>query len=195
VEEGSVAEAEIERAIVAHLVRPGVTTRNQASPSGWTSSIVRGGPGADPATIRMQRTRAFPACQMHQVGFTNHKGAKMEGVIRTWREDDGTWAVGPVGGGSADGHPRRSHPWVNFAAGYGATGLAAGGRVIGEGAAQARSVRLTFANGITSEDIVESGIVLFFEDRELTFPAQVSIVGKDGELLAGHEAFELFASR
>ena len=113
-----VSETNAEAAIVATLSRePVAVAPGSTGPGGWTSSIVGGGPGADPATIVFHRTRVLPTCQMHAVAFSNHRGLPVEWIVRTWQEPDGTWMVAPVGGGSIGGAPRRSTPWVNFAAG------------------------------------------------------------------------------
>ena len=180
-----------ETAIVAHLIRaPAVTSTSQPSPGGWTSSTAGGGgPGADPATIVFQRTRMLPSCQMRQVGFINHRGIPEELVIRTWQEPNGTWVVAPCGGGSP-GPSRRTKPWINFAAGFGAHGFTAGGNIEGTGSEHARSVRLTFADGYTIDDTVENGIVLFFEPIQVAFPADVEILDENGGRLANYKEFD-----
>jgi len=187
-----VSDTEMHMAIVAHLVREPVVIRtSRVSPSGWMSATGGGGgPGADPATIVFQKTRVLPTCQMHQVGFTNHRGIPEEMVIRTWQDPDGSWAVAPCGGGSP-GPSRRSKPWVNFAAGFGADGFTAGGRIVGIGSAQAHLVRLTFADGFTMEDLEQDGVVLFFEPRRVVFPADVAILDRHGNLLANYQAFDV----
>jgi hypothetical protein len=187
-----VAEPEAEKAIVARLIEePGVTAdTGRAGPSGWTAStVVGGGPGADPSSIVFQRTRMLPTCQMHQVSFTNHRGRPMELVIRTWQDPDGTWVVAPVGGGWR-GPSHRTKPWVNFTAGFGVHGFTAGGNVEGLGSEQAHLVRLTFADGFTTEDTAEHGIVLYFEPRSVTFPADVHIFDSRGVLLVAYREFD-----
>jgi hypothetical protein len=189
------AVTEVEEAIVAHLVRqPGVRSAGRPSPSGWVSHTGgHGGPGADPDSIAFQKTRQLPTCQMHQVAFINFRGIPMELVIRTWQERDGTWIVAPVGGGSPGGS-RRQRPWVNFTAGFGASGFAAGGNVEGLGAEQAKHVRMTFADGFVLADSVDSGIVLFFEPRTMAFPAEVEILDAEGSVLAVYRAFDELVS-
>ena len=188
------AETEERKAIVAHLVKePGVPTGvGRTNPGGWTSSIVvGGGPGADPSTIVFERTRVLPTCHMHCVGFTNHRGRPEVSVIRTWRTAEGSWVVAPVGGGGR-GPSRRPEPWVNFTAGSGPHGFTAGGWIEGTGSEKARSVRLAFADGLVMEDAAENGIVLFFEPRAVTFPADVEILDARGVRLAFHKAFDGF---
>lgn len=187
-------ETEAQQAIRAHLVKaPGVTTTGGTG-GGWTSSIVvGGGTGADPATIVFQKTRVLPTCQLRQVAFTGHRGLPMELVIRTWQEPDGSWVVAPVGGGSGKG-PRRPRPWVNFAAQFGAQAFTAGGNVEGTGSDQASSVRLTFADGLTAEDTVDNGKVLFFEPCQVALPAEVEILDERGGQLAKYTAFDGFSS-
>ncbi len=187
-----VFETDAEAAVVATLSRAPVDAAPPRStgPGGWTSSIAGGGPGADPATIVIQRTRVVPTCQMHAVAFRNHRGLQVEWIVRTWQEPDGAWVVAPVGGGSLGGAPRRSRPWVNFAAGFSPHEFTAGGHVEGDGSEHAVKVRLRFNGDLTMEDVVENGIVLFFEPRCPSFPAQVDIFDGRGGLLASYEEFD-----
>jgi len=188
------AETEELQAIVAHLVKePGVTTSvSQPGPAGWTSStVVGGGPGADPSTIVFERTRVLPSCHMHSVSFTSHRGLAEVLVIRTWQDPDGSWAIAPIGGGGR-GPSRRSKPWVNFTAGFGPDGFAAGGDVEGTGSEMARTVRLTFADGLVMEDAVENGVVLFFEPVGVSFPADAEILDARGGRLARYKVFDGF---
>ena len=182
---------EVEEAIVAHLVRqPGVRSASRPGPSGWVASTGgQGGPGADPDSIAFQKTRQLPTCQMHQVAFTNFREIPVELVIRTCLEPDGTWIVSPTGGGSP-GPSRRQEPWVNFTAGFGAEGFSAGGNVEGNGAEQAKLVRMTFADGFVLVDTVDNGIVLFFEPRGMAFPADVEILDAKGSMLASYREFD-----
>jgi hypothetical protein len=56
-------------------------------------------------------------------------------------------------------------------------------------------VRLIFADGLTMEDTVENGIVLFCEPRGVSFPADVRILDDQGTLLASYKAFDDFPFR
>ena len=98
--------------------------------------------------------------------------------------------VAPVGGGSPEGAPHRTTPWVNFAAGFGPDGFTAGGHVEGDGSEHAVTVRLSFNDGRTMEDTVENGVVLFFGTGAPAFPARVDILDGRGTLLANYEEFE-----
>ena len=62
--------------------------------------------------------------------------------------------------------------------------------MIGDGAEQAHLVRLTFADGATIEDRVDSGVVLFFTSPGVAFPASVEILGAAGDVLAGYDDFD-----
>jgi len=161
---------EAEQAIVAHLTRR---------------------PRADPDTIEFQKVRLLATCEMHQVAFTNHREYRMEYIIRTWRTPGGTWVVAPIGGGSR-GPSRRQEPWVNFTAGWGDDGFTAGGRVEGIGSEQSHLVRLTFADGLILTDTVDDGIVLFFEPRAVSFPADVQIEDVQASLIASYKEFDQF---
>jgi hypothetical protein len=132
-----------EQAAFDHLVAEAgpVTWTSPASPGGWAASTRGGeGDGADPATVRFVKSRVFPSCQLHEVDFATHDGQARHMLVRTWQEPDGSWVAVPVGGGGG-GEPRRSRPWVNFAAGWNAQQFAAGGHVTGQGAEAARVVR------------------------------------------------------
>lgn len=189
--EAMMSETDVETAIVAHVARePAVAATSSTGSGGWTTSIVGGGLGADPATVVIQKTRVLPTCQVHSVAFTNHRGVAVEWVIRTWQSPDGSWVVAPVGGGSVGGAPHRNNPWINFAAALGPDGFTAGGRIEGSGSEHAAEVRLLFNDDFTMDDVVQNGIVLFFEPRGLTLPADAEIFDRQGRLLARYKEFD-----
>jgi hypothetical protein len=180
-----------EQAVVDHLTAgPGpVTWIGPRSPGGWVASTRGGGGlGADPATIRFRKTRAFADCQLHEVEFTGRDGRQERWLVRTWQGPGGSWMADPIGGGSGAG-PYRSKPWVNFAAQWGADRFAAGGEVIGQGAEAAHLVRLVFADGTRLEDELENGIVLFLASPGVPFPAAVEILNESGEVLSEYNEF------
>jgi len=190
-----VIQDEMRAAVIAHLVERTTATEDgdQAGRRGWTSSIRRAdGPGADPATIELVKTKSFPTCQLHEVDYINHKGWSMHVLIKTWQAEDGTWKVHPHGGGAGP-HPRRSHPWVNICAGFGPQDFTGGGHVVGDGAEKAASVRLTFANDIVIEDTIDNGVVLFYEPHNVVMPTDVTIVDDGGNVLATYQEFTAFS--
>jgi hypothetical protein len=131
-----VSLTEAEQAVAEYLAaEPGpVTWTGPPGLSGWAATIPPGGgEGADPATVRFSKSRAFPGCQLHQVEFTNHNGHPQRLLVRTWQQADGTWVADPIGGGGG-ADPYRPRPWVNFAAAWSAELFAAGGTVTGNGA-------------------------------------------------------------
>lgn len=191
------ARTEAQKAVADHLAKKTTVTRREGrpSPSGWTSSTVyAGSQGADTSTIEFVKTKVFPVCELHQVNFANHEGRSMGLLVKTWQNDDGTLTVWPVGGGEGGNRLRRSRPWVNFAAGFGADGFVGGGWVIGDGSEQASSVRLAFANGVTIEDTVDRGVVLFFEPRRVVTPAIVDILDGKGLTLVTYQEFGSIAN-
>jgi hypothetical protein len=180
-----------EQAVVDHLAaEPGpVTWVSPPSPGGWVAQERSGGgEGADPATVRFRKSRAFPGCQLHQAEFVTRGGQPQHMLVRTWQEPDGSWVADPIGGGGGAG-PHRTRPWVNFAAGWNTDLFAAGGQVIGDGAEAAHLVRLTFADGTTLADLVNNGVVLFFASPGVAFPARVEILGGAGDVLAEYDEF------
>jgi len=190
-----VTEEGMREAVVTHLVRRPAPTENndQAGGRGWSSSNRSGGgPGADPVTIQFVKTRSFPTCQLHWVSFVNHRGWTMHDLIKTWEGPEGAWRVHVLGGGAGP-DPHRSRPWVNFCAGFGPRDFTGGGRVVGDGAERAASVRLRFTNDILIEDTVDDGVVLFFEPRAVVSPADVSVVDGNGVTLVSYPAFGDFA--
>jgi hypothetical protein len=82
---------------------------------------------------------------------------------------------------------------VNFCAGLGPQEFLGGGHVVGDGAEEASSVRLTFANDILIEDTVDNGVVLFFEPRAVVAPADVSVFDRDGATLRSYQELGDFA--
>jgi len=183
-------------AVVAHLVQRSEAAEGatQAGRSGWTSSVSYGrGEGADSATIDFVKTKSFSSCQLHSVTFINHRGWTMHDLIKTWQEPDGEWRVHVLGGGAGP-DPHRNSPWVNFCAGFGPLDFSGGGHVVGDGAEQASSVRLTFANDVVLEDTVDNGVVLFFEPRAVVGPADVTVLDGDGTRLVSYREFGDFAA-
>jgi hypothetical protein len=179
-----------EQAVLDHLAaKPGpVTWVSPPSPGGWAASARDGGgAGADPATVRFVKSRAFPGCQLHEVDFATRDGQAQHMLVRTWQEPDGSWVASPIGGGG--GQPYRSRPWVNFAAGWNAHLFAAGGHLTGQDAETAHLVRLTFADGTTIEDVPDNGVVLFYASPGVVFPARVEILTAAGDLLAEYNEF------
>jgi hypothetical protein len=179
-----------EQAVADHLAAaPGPLT--QASPpssGGWVATAHSGGAGADPATVRFRKSRAFPGCQLHEVEFATRGGQPQHMLVRTWQKPDGSRVAAPIGGGGGAG-PYRTRPWVNFAAQWNTDLFAAGGQVIGEGAGAAHSVQLTFADGTALADGVDNGVVLFFASPGVAFPARVEILGGTGDVLAEYDEF------
>jgi hypothetical protein len=183
---------EAQQAAFDHLIaQPGPVTRaSPPSPGGWAASIRDGGgEGADPATVRFVKSRAFPGCQLHEADFATRDGQARHMLVRTWQRPGGTWVADPIGGGSGEPEPYRSGPWVNFAAGWNTQQFAAGGHVTGQEAQAARLVRLTFADGTTIEDTVDNGVVLFFASPGVTLPAKVAILGTADNVLAEYDEF------
>jgi hypothetical protein len=113
-------------------------------------------------------------------------------LYKTWQEPDRGWRVHILGGGAGP-DPYRDRPWVNFCAGFGPQDFSGGGHVVGDGAEEALSVRLTFANDILIADTVDNGVVLFFEPRAVVGPADVSVFGRDGVRLVSYQEFGDFA--
>lgn len=64
--------------------------------------------------------------------------------------------------------------------------------MIGNTAEEARSVRLSFADGTTAEDAVDDAIVLFYVTPGVDFPAEVVILGDQGAVLAAYDEFDTF---
>ncbi len=82
---------------------------------------------------------------------------------------------------------------MNFCAGFGSQDFSGGGHVVGDGAEEATSVRLAFANDILIEDTVDNGVVLFFEPRVVVAPADVTVLDEMGATLVSYVEFGGFA--
>ncbi len=184
-------EGGMRAAVFAHLVEepdPSIDA-DRTGRRGWSSSIRdEGGPGADPATIEFVKTKDLSNRQLHEVDYVSHRGWTMHALIETRQEQDGTWTVHSLGGGAGPAL-RRSRPWVNLCAGIGPQSFTAGGHVEGDGAENAASVRLSFADGGEIEDTIDNGVVLFFEPRAIVAPVDVSILDGDGGVLATYQEF------
>lgn len=65
-----------------------------------------------------------------------------------------------------------------------------GGRVIGTDSERAARARLRFADGMTLEDSVEAGVVLFISEAPVRLPATIEIFDGTGTRLTMYDAFK-----
>lgn len=182
-----------QQAVVDFLVaEPGPKSEMAEAPShqGWMSTVGRGRKlGADPSTVRIQKSRGFGASELHSVAFATRNGLVMTSLVRTLLDDNGAISVAPIGGGSDD-VLYRDLPWVNFVAQWTSTSFRGGGAVIGTGAEAVHLVRITFANGTIAEDAVDSGIVLFEALGPITFPAGTELLDGSGVQIRSYTEFD-----
>ncbi len=178
--------------IVDWLIRPSVLISESKAlgEGGWRGQIRQGGHDADPATIRFLKERSIPGRQIHSVVFESlmdGRRLKMQQIIQVIQDDNGGWHTrGGAGGGAEDG-PIREHPWVNLAGGGWPDDFYMGGPVIDNGLDIA-VVRLVTGNGLTIEDTVDDGIVLFLTNRKVELPIFSELYDRAGGLAARHEA-------
>jgi hypothetical protein len=177
--------------IIEALTRPaGKRQVTGRSPGGWQSVRVTGGPfaTAERASIEFLKERQSANYRIYAVSYIDQEGRQHLDFMGIKRTDDGDWVRSGGAGGSGTG-PERDRPWVNFGGWWGPGIFGAGGRVIGIGGDQARRVELVFTDGTTIGDSVDSGLVLFIEERALQPPATARILGERGNLLAEHAVF------
>ena len=180
------------RAIIEWLSAPLGPLISQGPPSsgGWRSSIHgSGGEDADPGSIGFIKERAVPGHQLHFVRFNTRWGQQRQFVVGVVLQADGQWEVrGCAGGGGGD--PPRDHPWINFGAWGWPRFFCGGGRVIGVDAERAVRASLRFADGLSLDDSVDGGVVLFMSESSVRLPATVEIVDGTGSVLTSYEAFK-----
>jgi len=79
---------------------------------------------------------------------------------------------------------------VNFTAGFGAEGFFGRRNVEGNGAEQAKLVRMTFADGFVLVDTVDNGIVLFLRASRHGFSGRCRNLDAKGSMLASYREFD-----
>ena len=189
-------EQEPKQIIIEFLSLPPGALQPNNPPTGidqstWHPGELRsgGGPAARPTTIRFLQDRKLPNCQLHEVSFENEAGQEEHWLCCVQETSPGHWLF--VGGGNiaeAEHSPKRSHPWANLAGSLGKEVGWTGGRVLDNGL-DVVSVRLISENGVTLEDAVQNGLVLFVTDRWLERPLHVELYDRSGNLVGSHQAF------
>ncbi len=138
---------------------------------------------AQPESIHFGKARHTGHRSVYAVTFENQSGQGMRFVFAVRQDDTGAWHFGGGAGGSAEGSPRRGHPWVNLGGGGWPTDFYAGGCVLEHSGAVTR-VRLQTANGVTIEDTVDDeDTVLFLTEAEAQAPFVVELLDHTGRLV------------
>ena len=181
--------ADPKEVIVDWLVQPSVVISESRGEGGLVVGQVRqGGQEADPATIRFLKERSIPGRQIHAVAFESLMDGRRFNALWTVQliqDDSGNWQMRGGSGGGDDG-PIREHPWANLGGGGSPDEFCMGGRVIDNGLAIAR-VRLVTGNGLTPEDSVDDGLVLFLTDQRVELPIHTELYDRPGVPVARHE--------
>jgi hypothetical protein len=142
-----------------------------------------------PKTARFVKWRDLPPGQMCYVtcdGDGGSRGAEQwQWTVETWRVEQGRWVASGVSGGSG-GVCVRGRPWANLGGNWGRRGFRAGGTVEDAGAGVER-VRLTDREGLTFEDTVENGVVLFSSDEPVAMPMRLELIGANGVIVGTDE--------
>lgn len=174
--------------IVDWLARPSVVTSESPvlGEGGWRGQRRQGGHDADPTTIRFLKERSIPGYQLHAVMFENGSPYAMRMIVGAAQDAAGAWRVRGGAGGGGDA-PIREHPWVNLGGWGWSAEFRAGGHVVNNGLDIA-IVRLVAGNGLTLEDTVDDGLVLFVTDQRVELPIQAELYDRSGMLVAHHEA-------
>lgn len=136
-------------------------------------------------TVRVLKSRSYASGELHVVAFTTMAGEEWAVFLRTVLEKDGSYRVK----GSAASWltaPDWPPPWANIATSFGTSFFRGGGKIFGPGAEFTRRVRLHFANGVTLEDDIENGSVLFETTLAVEPPLEVELVDGAGNSLSSH---------
>ncbi|HEX4864286.1 MAG TPA: hypothetical protein VFV02_09450, partial [Acidimicrobiales bacterium] len=164
-------------AIIEALTRPsGRPQTTGQSLGGWQSVRVTGGPFASARreSIQFLKERSAGSHRLYAVSYVDEEGHDHLDFVGVVQGPDSSWTRSGSAGGSGK-RPERDRPWVNFGGWWGPNIFAAGGHVIGTDAEPARRVELVFGDGTTLGDSVDSGLVLFIEERTLQPPATARI--------------------
>lgn len=149
------------------------------------------GKGAKTATIQFLKQRSLPHDQVHAITFEDEAGLKWDFFCSIAQDERGFWHMsrsGCVRQGMMQ-RTSRTFPWVHLVGGSGESYLWAGGYVTDK-ATDAQRVRLITKNGLTLEDSVQDGIVLFQTDQHVEIPAQVEVYTGSGTLSGTQALFD-----
>ncbi len=147
----------------------------------------RGGFDARPSSICFLKERGIPGRQLHAVVFETEHGPGMQWTCEVAQNEDGDWHVegGAGGGGSL---PDRDPLCANLGGGGWPNRFYAGGRVL-DASGRAKRVQLISSNGMTLEDTVDDGWVLFLTDESVELPVRVRLYDGAGEIINQHPLF------
>jgi hypothetical protein len=140
-------------------------------------------------TVRVLKSRSYVSGELHVVAFTTVAGEEWAVFLRTVLDKDGSYRV-ESSALSWLTAPTWPPPWANIATSIGTSCFRGGGKVFGPGAESTQRVRLHFANGVTLEDDVENGSVLFEATLAVEPPLEVDLVDGAGNLLSSHTELE-----
>ncbi len=186
-------DSDPKQVIVDLLIRPSVLISESkgVGEGGWRVQRRRSGLDADPSTIRFLKERVIPGRQVHAVTFESMmdgRRSNMRLTVLLVQDENGAWQDrGRAGGGDDDG-PIRDHPWASLGGRGWPDEFHAGGRVIDNGLDIA-CVRLITGNGLTMEDTVDDGSVLFITDQRVEPPIHAEFYDRSGVLVSRHEVF------
>lgn len=153
----------------------------------------------DMTTVRFHREKAIPGWQLYYVNFEEFDGHKHNNIALLKQDKNGSWRFRSFGSAGGDAHEIvaqlgikvHDHPLLFLSGGGTSTSkdikeyeLTAHGEVLDNGFGVTR-VRLLSADGQSSEDTVQDGLVLFaiVQDHEVKRPIQAELYNKNGELV------------
>jgi hypothetical protein len=141
-----------------------------------------------PPSVHVLKRRDLPGRQLYAVVFTNQEGLEVFCACELRQQEDGTWSVhGSAGGGLGGGRPSES-PRANLGGSPGgqSSGCYFGGLVEVDSAGEVARVDLVSADGVTLDDSVEEGVVLFLGEGPVDLPLSAELYDRAGKLVAAH---------
>jgi len=156
--------------------------RDRALQAGMSASD-RSRPLAE--TVRVLKSRSYENGDLHVVTYATLGGDEWEVLVSTFAGQDGSYRAMTLGGGWLT-PPDQPPPWTAIGTSWGSACFRGGGIVYGPGTSAARRVRLRFANGVTLEDDVEDGCVLFETTLAVEPPLEVQVLDGEGSVLSSH---------
>jgi hypothetical protein len=165
------------QAVIEYLTNP---------PAEHRPLLLRQGFVAQAGTIQFLKESSIPHHRVYLVQYENTAGEQRRGIYFISQDEAGSWEkslniLGPVTHQPTAKEMDTSQPWVDLNTTV-SKPFWSGGRVIDHGFDVTR-VRLLSRNGLTLEDQVEDGYVLFLSDLNMQAPIEAELYDRSGRLV------------
>ncbi|HEX9068442.1 MAG TPA: hypothetical protein VF807_06705 [Ktedonobacterales bacterium] len=173
--------------IIAYLATPQVVTAEKQYPGGVVAQSGHGGMDADPLSFRFVKARAIAHRELHAVEYATRQGRRVTFICSLVEDGQGGWRFEGGAGGGLGPLPEGWRPYANLGGGgWGRRASFYAGGIVHAGEQAVARVRLIAANGVTLEDTVDGGYVLFLTDELIAMPCTVELYDSAGVVMATH---------